>query len=842
MRWRPGKTLAVLIVVVACLGPGLGSGAVAAPSPYSFADQCETLRSGSGAVARTALGYAVGGGAGEPFYMKASGLGTYLLLGRDGYLAAGPAVDPIVPGLPNLSLVVPLPQPGPSADWALREQGGGFALTNLGNGRSLAVDTSGRLVHTSGQGAAFVPQAAGGCAGVPEIGLQASGTPWTGSSPYAEVKGTIDGHNHVTAYEFLGGDAHCGEPWNRYGVAAALVDCPDHQPNGAGAVLENALFGNPVRTHDPTGWPTFKDWPAPASMTHEQTYYRWIERAFLGGERLMVNDLVENVALCDIYPIKHNSCQDMDSVRLQARRIHEFEDYVDAQSGGPGKGWFRIVRSPFEARRMINEGRMAVVLGIETSEIFGCGGSAAAPRCDRAQILRGLDEIEAMGVASFFPIHKFDNALGGVRFDGGSFGALINAANFKQTGHFWEIEPCRGVEKDNEQATAFEGKDIIDAGLEAFLPAGTAPAVPAYGPPPHCNKLGLTPLGEFVVKQMIERGLMIEVDHMSAKASSRALELAEKSGYSGVISSHSWMDPHKRARVYRLGGFIEPITTSPESFIEEWRELRAAADPRFRFGIGYGADTNGFHAQPGPRGADRPNPVTYPFKSLDGSITFDRQVSGQRVYDVNADGVAQYGLHPDWMQQLKLLAGEPIADDLMNGAEAYLQTWERAVGIPGPSCLTPPQRLARTGFGPLQLGRDYETTLRAAGQPSQRVANSFRWCSTRGKAKGATSAGAAVVFDAAGKASFVVSTAAGKGRPRPPKPRAKDKARAGQLQKQRAQVKKLGPGLFVDRRGNGGDLVWGYRKGKLRFTAVATPQIAGRAKFVRAALRDAGVN
>jgi microsomal dipeptidase-like Zn-dependent dipeptidase len=819
MRLQPGKRAAGLATAIAvlCLAP---TAAADAPSRYSFADRCETLQSGGGAVARSPTGYAAGGAA-EPFYMKASGLGTYLLLGRDGYLGAGPEIDPIVSILPTISVVAPTAQPSAATDWALAESGGGFTLTNLGSGRSLAIDAGGRLVQSKGPGNTFVPQPASGCASFPEIGLQATGTPWTGASPYAEVRGTIDAHNHVTAYEFLGGDAHCGEPWSRYGVTVALVDCPDHYPNGAGAVLENALYGNPVRTHDPVGWPTFKDWPAAASETHEQTYYRWIERAFLGGERLMVNNLVENVALCDVYPIKHNSCKDMDSVRLQAQRIHELEEYVDAQSGGPGKGWFRIVRGPFEARRVINEGKMAVVLGIETSEIFGCGGSAAAPRCDRAGVMRGLDEIEDMGVASFFPIHKFDNAFGGVRFDGGSFGAAINAANFKQTGHFWEIEPCKGVEKDNEQVTAFEGKDVIDAGLEAFLPPGSVPALPVYGPPPHCNKLGLTPLGEFVVEQMIERGLMIEVDHMSAKSSSRALELMEKSHYSGVISSHSWMDEHKRARVYGLGGFIEPITTSPESFIEEWRELRASSDPRFHFGIGYGADTNGFHAQPGPRGADKPNPVTYPFKSLDGRITFDRQVSGQRVYDVNVDGVAQYGLHPDWMQQLKLLAGQPIADDLMNGAEAYLETWERSVGVPGPRCLTPPKQLRNNGFGPLQLGRDYETTLRAAGQPRQRVATSFRWCSTQGKAKGAKSAGAAVVFDQAGRASFVISTAAGKG-----------KAKG---------AKKLGPGLFVSRKGKGGDRVWGYRKGKLRFTAVATPQIAKKARLVRAALREAGV-
>jgi microsomal dipeptidase-like Zn-dependent dipeptidase len=648
-----------------------------------------------------------------------------------------------------------------------------------------------------------------------EIELNASGSPWRGASPYAEVEGTIDAHNHVTAYEFLGGDAHCGEPWNPRGPAAALVDCPDHYPNGAGAVLENALYGNPLRTHDPIGWPTFKDWPAPPSQTHEQTYYRWIERAYLGGVRIMVNDLVENVALCQIYPIKHNSCDDMDSVRLQYRRIQELEAYVDARSGGPGQGWFRIVRDPFEARRVVNEGKMAVVLGVETSEIFGCGGSQQLPRCTREKIVAGLDEIERMGVASFFPIHKFDNALGGVRFDSGTFGTVINLANFKQTGHFWQIEPCQGAGEDNPQDAHV---DVIDAGLFAFLPKGV---LPLYPPPPHCNALGLTPLGEFTVSQMIDRGLMIEVDHMSLKAATRALELAEARGYSGVLSSHSWMERGLRSRVYRLGGFIEPITTGPESFIEEWRQLRAVADPRFRFGIGFGADANGFHSQPPARGADKPNAVSYPFKSLDGRITFDRQVSGQRVYDVNADGVAHYGLYPDWMEQLRLLAGEPIAKDLMSGAEAYLQTWERTVGVPTTQCLAPPKRLSRSGFGALQLGRSAEQTLLLAGQPSRRLDRSFLWCSAKGRAKGARGTGVSVVFDQSGKAAFVATTANGKGRPK--------------------QARKLGRGLFVVRNGPGGDRVWGYRKGKLRFRAVAAPKLAKKAALLQTAFREAGL-
>lgn len=781
----------------------------APPSPDSLGDACKTFRIGGGLVTRTGSGYAVGGGAAEPFRLKATALGSYLLQGSDGRLIAAALLGN---GVLAASLA------GSRADWELRASGEGFTLTNVATRRALAVGLGGRLVQSAGQGPSFVPQDGVGCAAFPEIGANASGSPWSGESPYAEVEGTIDGHNHVTAYEFLGGDAHCGEPWSRYGAPAALVDCPDHYPNGSAAVLENVLFGNPLRMHDPVGWPTFKDWPAPASLTHEQTYYRWIERAWLGGVRIMVNDLVENVALCEIYPIKHNSCKDMDSVRLQARRIRELEQYIDAQSGGPGRGWFRIVRDPFEARQVINEGKLAVVLGIETSEIFGCGGSEQQPRCDREQILRGLDEAEAMGVASLFPIHKFDNAFGGVRFDSGAFGVAINAANFKQTGQFWQIEACPGAEHDNPQETALppEG-DIIAAGLHAFLPKGTTPL---YPPPPHCNARGLTDLGEFLIEEMIDRGLMIELDHMGVKTGLRVLELAEDRSYSGILASHSWSDPHVLSRIYGLGGFVEPITSAPEHFIEEWQQAREASDPRFRFGIGFGADANGFHAQPPARGLGEPSPVAYPFQSLDGTVTFDRQVSGQRIWDVNLDGVAHYGLYPDWMEQLRLLAGQPIADDLMSGAEAYLQTWERAAGVPAPTCLSSPQQLSGTGFGALHLGRGTKETLLAAGQPTARMGHSFSWCNSTARAPAAERAEVAVVFDQAGRIELIVSTGAGDGKPE--------------------AAEELAPGLFVQH-GSDADHLWGYRDGELYFSAIADPSVGHELGSIEAALREDGI-
>src|SRR5690606_32795097 len=127
-----------------------------------------------------------------------------------------------------------------------------------------------------------------------------------------------------------------GQPWHPYGVEHALVDCPDHEPGGRGAALELAVSGgDPVAGHDTVGWPTFVDWPAYGSLTHEQMYYRWLERSWRGGLRLMVNLLVDNNQLCKLWAYKDHGCNEMDGVRLQAQRLRELEAYVDAQSGGP---------------------------------------------------------------------------------------------------------------------------------------------------------------------------------------------------------------------------------------------------------------------------------------------------------------------------------------------------------------------------------------------------------------------------------------------------------------------------------------------------------------------------
>ena len=51
--------------------------------------------------------------------------------------------------------------------------------------------------------------------------------------------------------------------------------------------------------------------------------------------------------------------------------------------------------------------------------------------------------------------------------------------------------------------------------------------------------------------------------------------------------------------------------------------------------------------------------------------------------------MAHYGLYPDWIQDLKMLAGNDIVKDMARGPEAYLQMWERAYGVKPNACTNP---------------------------------------------------------------------------------------------------------------------------------------------------------
>ncbi|MFB9349641.1 discoidin domain-containing protein [Streptomyces heliomycini] len=499
----------------------------------------------------------------------------------------------------------------------------------------------------------------------PDSGIGVTGEPFKGTNAAGEVRGFVDAHNHIMANEAFGGRLICGKAFSAKGIADALKDCPEHYPDGSLAIFDFITGGGDGR-HDPVGWPTFEDWPAHDSLTHQQNYYAWIERAWRGGQRVLVNDLVTNGVICSVYFFKDRGCDEMTSIRLQAKLTYDLQAYVDGMYGGPGKGWFRIVTDSAQARDVVAQGKLAVVLGVETSEPFGCKQVLDVAQCDRADIDAGLDELYALGVRSMFLCHKFDNALCGVRFDEGALGTAINVGQFLSTGTFWQTGKCTGPQADNPIGLASA------PGAEKELPAGVE--VPSYDQDARCNVRGLTELGEYAVRGMMERNMMLEIDHMSVKATGRVLDIFESASYPGVLSSHSWMDLDWTERVYGLGGFVAQYMHGSRDFVAE-ADRTGALREKHGVGYGYGTDMNGVGGWPAPRGADAPDAVAYPFRSVDGGSVLDRQTTGERTWDLNTDGAAHYGLVPDWIEDIRRVGGRHVVDDLFRGAESYLDTW-----------------------------------------------------------------------------------------------------------------------------------------------------------------------
>jgi microsomal dipeptidase-like Zn-dependent dipeptidase len=750
----------------------LAAPAQGAETKYSIANGCFEVDSGAPA---------------GPYRLKATTLAQYLLYSKDGQFLTPDGLAA---------------QPSEAAEWRAGEAGEAIELESLEGGPKLTLG----------------PRAAG-CADYPEIPLNVSGKPLTSRYAFGAVRGFLEGHIHMMAFEFLGGSAHCGRPWHEYGVAFALVDCPDHEASGGcGAVLETAFSGSTC--HGTDGWPTFEGWPKHDLLTHEQTYYRWLERAWMGGLRLYANLFVENGVLCELYPIKRNSCDEMESVRLQTRDIYELQDYIDAQSGGPGKGFFRIVTSPFQARRVIADGKLAVVLGIEVSELFNCYHRDYQPNCTKEDIDRQLDEVYKLGVRDLELVNKFDNALAGVAGDSGEAGLVVNQGNKYRTNTYWDIETCQTTEGDKEQP-ALPRDALIGNGLAALLPPGSAPV---YGDPPHCNTRGLTDLGEYLVRRMMDKQMIIDPDHLSQAARDEVMALIEAKNYSGVFSSHSWSNEKDYPRIYKSGGVVAPSDNSTTRFAEDWERLRGQRSRRYLFGLGYGADMNGMSASAGP--LDDENGIEYPFKSFDGGVTIDKQQSGERVFDINDDGIAHYGLFPDWIEGLRQLGGDAIVDDMANGAEAYLQMWERAEGVPGPRCKSRSSNMRRNGVRGVHLGLRANVLLRRAGQPQVREGRVWRWCLNR---RPLDKVRITAVLTKRGRSALVATQARGH--------RAGGIAVNDRRGRVARRAEPVARGLWTRRAGRGLRFVYGVRGGRVKFAAVASRAATASPKRLRRYVR-----
>ena len=222
--------------------------------------------------------------------------------------------------------------------------------------------------------------------------------------------------------------------------------------------------------------------------------------------------------------------------------MHKLEDYVDAQHGGPGKGWYRIVTNPGQAREVINAGKMAVVMGIETSRARSGARQklgAADLRRSKASIDRQLDEVHKMGVVQMELVNKFDNALSGVAGDDG-----LDRLPGQHRQHARDRvaladadlpSPTTREVHDKDQDNSVAGRLGRHPGAGRAVRRGReglrrepARRCRSTRRKHHCNTLGLTDARRATRSaDMAKRHMIFDPDHMSVKARKSSLDLIE---------------------------------------------------------------------------------------------------------------------------------------------------------------------------------------------------------------------------------------------------------------------------------------------------------------------------
>ena len=397
------------------------------------------------------------------------------------------------------------------------------------------------------------------------------------------------------------------------------------------------------------------------------------------------------------------------------------QDYIDAQNGGPGKGWFRIVTT--RSRRAASSTRASSrwSSASRSPSSSTAASTTTQPECDdgadRPPARRGLRARRARHGARQQVRQRARAASPATRARPAS---SSTPATSYETGKFWEMQTCRRPRPRRTTASSrrrpASARDaLVGNGLAGLrCRPGTAPV---YAAPPHCNTRGLTRARRAPRPPDDREG----DDHRprpperAARASSCST-LVEAARYSGVVSSHSWSTPDAFPRIYKLGGVVTPYAGGSTGFVEEWHETKPMRDPRFYFGFGYGADMNGFGSQGGPRGRAR-NPVDLPVQVL--RRRGDARPAAQRRARLRHQRRRRRPLRPvsrTGSRTCASIAGDEIVE--RHGA--------RRRGLPAdvgarrghPDRLPPGPRAAHPrGLGGVRLGARHDALLRRAGQP-----------------------------------------------------------------------------------------------------------------------------
>jgi microsomal dipeptidase-like Zn-dependent dipeptidase len=205
----------------------------------------------------------------------------------------------------------------------------------------------------------------------------------------------------------------------------------------------------------------------------------------------------------------------------------------------------------------------------------------------------------------------------------------------------------------------------------------------------YCQNAGLTPLGTFLVAEIMGRGMILEIDHLPRRSYGAVFDMLETNDYP-ASGSHGL---NNFGALYALGGVSKTgfgrcgDPSEPATMVKGLTNRVDLIEANGGFPAeGFGFDLNGFAGAPGPRfgpnsvcGAPQSDPITYPFTSYAGDVTFTQPQVGNRTVDFNSEGLVHIGMVAELIEDVRR---DGVSDEelepLFKSAEGYLRMWEKA--------------------------------------------------------------------------------------------------------------------------------------------------------------------
>ncbi len=349
------------------------------------------------------------------------------------------------------------------------------------------------------------------------------------------VQGFADIHEHMMAEYGFGGGLLWGSVTGPEPLALASCDGVSHARTclGPGDAALSAFPGahgdTGVHTDKTSGYPNYDYWPRWDSTSHQQVWEGHLKQAWTGGLRLLVMSAVSFEPLCDMSFNKQYGCSDMEAVDRQVAATFAF--------AANNPTWVEVALSAAQARQIVASGKLAIVLAIEASNVFG---DTSRTVCD------WMDEYYAKGIRSIQPVHQLNNRFAGV----GPFHLIFQifqhlADNVVTDNVNVDFEYCAGFQTFLQQLI-LSGGEILATPCFGFAcrqyvvntSSFVGPCLPCDASQGIINTYGLTQDGERLICEMMRRGMLIDVAHVGEYSARQIFEILKTHLYYPFHLSH----------------------------------------------------------------------------------------------------------------------------------------------------------------------------------------------------------------------------------------------------------------------------------------------------------------